>query len=363
MSEFNMRNELVKKQYEDALLHGKHRDPKTVQSVWRSINQFEDFTGHADFRTFDAEQAKTFKAWLEEQTNAKGALLSLSTVRATLNNLREFFAWLAIHPHYIRRVDGRAVQYLQLSDNANRAARASREKVPPSLGELAQALEAMPAGTEIEQRDRAVFAFMIVTGVRDAALISLKIKDIDVARRTVWQDPRHVRTKRRKAILTRFLRQIMPQAEDLVLAWLAFATDTLQLGPDDPLFPKTRVALNPETMSFEAQGLSREHWADAQPVREIFRAAFQAAELPYYNPHLIRKTICKWALKQCTQREFKAISQNIGHEHAMTTYNAYGQLTVDEQLEIIDGIGDTDAELHDVPLEAILAEITRRSGK
>ena len=48
---------------------------------------------------------------------------------------------------------------------------------------------------------------------------------------------------------------------------------------------------------------------------------------------------------------------------AMTTYNAYGQLTVDEQLEIIDGIGDTDAELHEVPLEAILAEITRRSGK
>ena len=47
----------------------------------------------------------------------------------------------------------------------------------------------------------------------------------------------------------------------------------------------------------------------------------------------------------------------------MTTYNAYGQLTVDEQLEIIDGIGDTDAELHEVPLEAILAEITRRSGK
>ena len=363
MSEYNTKNELVKKQYEDALLHGKHRDPKTVQAVWRSINQFEDFTDHADFRSFGAEQAKSFKAWLEKQSNPKGELLSLSTVRSTLANLREFFEWLAIHPHYIRRMDGRAVQYLRLSDNANRAARASREKAPPTLEELALALGGMPDGTEVEKRDRAVFAFMIITGVRDASLVSLKIKDVDIARRTVWQDPRHVRTKRRKTIVTHFMRQIMPQAEDIVLAWLAFATDSLQLGPNDPLFPKTRVVVNPDTLSFEAQGLSREHWADAQPVREVFRAAFYAVNLPYYNPHLIRKTICKWALKHCTQREFKAISQNMGHEYAMTTYNAYGQLTVDEQLEIIDGIGTANIELHDVPLDTILAEISRRSGK
>jgi hypothetical protein len=116
-------------------------------------------------------------------------------------------------------------------------------------------------------------------------------------------------------------------------------------------------------MAFEAQGLSREHWANAQPVREIFRKAFSAVGLPYYNPHLVRKTICKWALKHCTQREFKAISQNIGHEHAMTTYNAYGQLTTDEQIDAIAGIIDTDAELHHFSLVSILKEILRRSGK
>ena len=32
MSEYCPLNELVKKQYEEALLHGKHRDPKTVKA-------------------------------------------------------------------------------------------------------------------------------------------------------------------------------------------------------------------------------------------------------------------------------------------------------------------------------------------
>ncbi len=200
MSEYNPVNEVVKKQYEDALLHGKYRDPKTVQAVWNNINLFENFTHHADFKTFDSEQAKSFKTWLDKEKNQKGELLSVSTIRSRLNSIREFFEWLAIHPQYVRKVDGRAVQYLRLSDNANRAARASREKTPPTQEELVKALKAMPHGTDIEKRDRAIFAFMIITCVRDDSLVSLKIKDVDAAQRTVWQNPKHVRTKGRKRI-------------------------------------------------------------------------------------------------------------------------------------------------------------------
>jgi len=151
MPEYCPLNEIVKKQYEEALLHGRHRDPKTVRAVWNSINLFEKFTGCADFKTFDADQVKSFKAWLEKQKSKKGDLLSISTIRSTLNNLREFFEWLAIHPQYVKKVDGRAVQYLRLSDNANRAARASRKKTPPTLVELRKALTAMPHGKRISR--------------------------------------------------------------------------------------------------------------------------------------------------------------------------------------------------------------------
>jgi hypothetical protein len=66
VSEYNPINEVVKKQYEEGLLHGKYRDPKTVRAVWININSFESFTNHADFKPFNAEQAKSFKGWLEK---------------------------------------------------------------------------------------------------------------------------------------------------------------------------------------------------------------------------------------------------------------------------------------------------------
>ncbi len=363
MPEYNHVNEVIKKQYEEALLHGKCRDPKTVRAVWSNLNLFEDFTAHADFKTFDAEQAKSFKTWLEKQKNQDRELLSLSTVRSTLNAVREFFEWLAIHPQYIKKIDGRAVQYLRLSDNANRAARASREKASPTLEELEKALKAMPHETDIEKRDRAIFAFMIITCVRDDALVSLKRKHVNADDKTVWQDPKLVRTKGRKGIVTRFVGQVMPLAEEIVVDWFKYADEVLKLKPNDPLFPKTLVKPSAETMTFEVQGLSREHWANAGPVRELFKAAFKAVGLPYYNPHLFRKTICKWGLKNLSQYEFKALSQNLGHEHAMTTYNSYAKLTEDEQLEAVSSFGPVHIKARELTTESLLAEVARRAGK
>lgn len=287
--------------------------------------------------------------------------MSVSTVCSILHNVREFFEWLTIHPQYVRKIDGRAIQYLRLSNNTNRAARASREKTPPKLFELEKALIAMPHKTDIEKQDRSIFAFMVITCVRDDALVSLKRKHVNADEKTVWQDPKFVRTKGRKGIVTRFVSQPIPLAEEIVLEWLKYADTVLNFKPNDPLFPKTLVMPNPESMMFEVQGLSREHWANAGSVRDVFQGAFHAVGLPYYNPHLFRKTICKWALKNCTQYEYKAISQNIGHDHAMTTHNSYSNLTEDEQLEAVSNIGMHNTDLKNVTIKDLLDEVTRRT--
>lgn len=363
MAEYNPKNEVVKKQYEEALLHGKYRDPKTVKAVWNSINNFEAFTAHIDFKDVTTDHVKAFKASQEHEKNKAGELLSISTIRSTLGNLKEFFDWLATHPNYIGKVDGRIVQYFRLSDNANRAGRSSREKTPPTLEELEMTLKAMPYGTDIEKRDRAMFAFVIITCVRDDALISLKRKDVDADKGIVWQDPRHVRTKRRKGITTKFFGKPMPLAEEIVMDWLKFLDEVIEVKSNDPLFPKTLVKCNPETMVFEAQGLSREHWANAGQVREIFKKAFNAVGLPYYNPHLFRNTIVKWGLKNLSQYEFKALSQNMGHEHSMTTYNPYGKLSVEEQIEAIEKIENKNLKLTSVSTNDLLSEMSRRFPK
>jgi len=359
MPEYNPLNERLKKQYEDTLLHENYREERTADSVWKAINLYENYTGRRDFTTFDMEQAKGFKRWLVKQKNAKGELLSLSTVRSTLKILRDFFGWLSIHPQYIRKIDGRAAGYLRLSNNAERAGRATKELPIPSVEEVHKVLEAMPHGTEIEKRDRAVIAFMALTGVRDAALISLKMKDVDRVKKEVWQDPKHVDTKNRKAISTFFM-PFDPLWQDIVMEWLDYAEQELGFKPDDPLFPKQAVKCNPATLKFEVTGLSREHCANATPVRQIFHAGFTLAGLPYYNPHSFRKMLAIWALENCTQMEFKAISQNIGHQHAITTYNSYGTLNDHKRRSVISAIGTGKTDISHVPDEIVIAEMQRR---
>ena len=75
------------------------------------------------------------------------------------------------------------------------------------------------------------------------------------------------------------------------------------------------------------------------------------------------KRFVSGGLKNLTQYEYKALSQNLGHEHAMTTYNSYGALTEDEQLEAISNIGQANPDLQNVSTADILAEVSRRTGK
>jgi integrase/recombinase XerD len=87
---------------------------------------------------------------------------------------------------------------------------------------------------------------------------------------------------------------------------------------------------------FEAAGLKREHWSSAAPIRTIFREGFGAAGLPYFNPHSIRSTLVRLGETVCqTPEQFKAWSQNLGHERVLTTFYSYGEVGDRRQGEII----------------------------
>jgi integrase len=51
----------------------------------------------------------------------------------------------------------------------------------PTLEQIRGVLAVMPHATEIERRNRALIAFTLATGVRDGALASLKLKQVDLA--------------------------------------------------------------------------------------------------------------------------------------------------------------------------------------
>jgi integrase len=192
----------------------------------------------------------------------------------------------------------------------------------------------MPAGTEIERRNRALVAVTLLTGARDSAIASLKLKHVDLTAGCVHQDAREVRTKFSKTFTTFFF-PVGEEVRRIVAEWVSYLRDEKLWGNDDPLFPATRVALGPDRQ-FAAAGLSRDHWSNATPIRSIFREAFASAGLPYFNPHSFRNTLVQLGQEICkTPEQFKAWSQNLGHEKVLTTFLSYGEVACQRQGEII----------------------------
>jgi integrase len=172
-------------------------------------------------------------------------------------------------------------------------AAARRHKSAPTLSEIETVLSAMPASTDLERRDRAIVAFTILTGARDRAIVPFKLKHVDLKRRMLNQDAREVHTKRAKTFVSWFF-PVGDHIERIVTDWIGFLGNEKCFGLDDPLFPKTKVEARMEA-GFQASGLAREHWANASPIRAIFKGAFSRAGLPYRNPHSFRNTLVQVA--------------------------------------------------------------------
>ena len=59
-------------------------------------------------------------------------------------------------------------------------ATARRETVFPTLEQVRHVIGAMPRDSEIQRRNRALVAFTLLTGARDSAIASMKLKHIDL---------------------------------------------------------------------------------------------------------------------------------------------------------------------------------------
>jgi integrase/recombinase XerD len=347
MTKRNAANERIKRRYLVYLKDAKGRDNASIDAAASAIERFEEYVKRRDFRSFHIEQARGFKAHLMAATNERtGKPLSASTVHATLLSLKAFFVWLADQRGYASRVKYADAEYFNSPDNLSRIASARRFKSCPTLSQVRAMVEALPNGTDIERRARAVIAFAILSGARDRAIISFLLKHVDIERGLIEQDSREVRTKQAKTFTTWFF-PVGDDIRQILVDWVSFLREEKGFGPDDPLFPKTKVAPG-EDLAFRAVSLDRAPWANANPVRDIFREACARAGLPYFNPHVFRNTLVQVAYDRKLDAEaFKAWSQNLGHESCLTTFSSYGTIPPARQAEIIKRLGQHDRTLDD----------------
>ena len=121
---------------------------------------------------------------------------------------------------------------------------------------------------------------------------------------------------------------------------MKYLRDELLFGSDDPLFPATKVGTG-KGGGFENQGLSRQFWKTPASAVKIIQDAFEAAGIERFHPHSFRKTITRLGERTCqTPEEFKAWSQNMGHDNPLTTFTSYGHISAHRQSEIIKGLSE-----------------------
>ena len=338
MKKHSAENERIKRKYFAFLKEAKRHSEPTVDAAAKALNRFEVYTKYRDFKTFHFEQAIAFKKHLAEQKGQQsGERLSKSTLHTALTQLKRFFQWLAWLPGYKSCFQYSDAEYFNLSDKDTRVATAKREQKVPTLEQIKHVIKTMPAETDVGLRNRALVAFTLLTGARDSAIASMKVKHVDLISNSVYQDAREVKTKFSKTFNTFFF-PVGEEIFEIVAEWVSYLRDEKLWGNDDPLFPATRIAVG-VTQQFEAAGLTRDHWSTASPIRTIFREAFVSAGLSYFNPHSFRNTLVQLGQDVCkTPEHFKAWSQNLGHEKVLTTFLSYGAVACQRQGEIIRGL-------------------------
>ena len=237
-------NERIKRAYFIYLKEARRLSEHSIDAAAAALSRFEEYTKYRDFKRFHIQQAVGFKRKLADQVSQRtGERLSSSTLFATLNALRAFFHWLAGQPGYRSHLTYADADYFALSEkeSQDRKGNVSNGRCP-TLEQILHVVRTMPSATDIELRNRALIAFTLLTGARDGAIASLKLKHVDVAEGRLVQDAREVRTKFSKTITTWFF-PVGDEIRQIVADWVEFLRKEKLFGPSDPLFPATQVVV------------------------------------------------------------------------------------------------------------------------
>lgn len=335
----NPDNERIKRKYFEWQKEAGRKSISTIDNIRKAISRYEQYNKFKDFRTFNKDQAIGFKNHLlESKSIGKRELLSKSTVLSTMRHLKEFLKWLAYQKSY-KKIDIYQIEYLNPSEKDTRIAQSKNRSRIPTIEQIRKVIQTMPTTTEIEQRNRALIAFTFLTGIRDSAIATLRLKHIHLDNDLVEQRGAEVKTKFSKTILTYFF-PVGDDIKKIVVEWVNYLYKEKLFNEDSPVFPRTKLVLNNENC-FAANGIEPIFWQSANQIRKIFKEAFERAGIDYFPPHSFRGTLVTLGERLCkTAEQFKAWSQNLGHEQVLTTFFSYGHVEERHQGQIIKNLGN-----------------------
>lgn len=168
MRKINEENERIKRRYLQYLKTANRKDANTVHKAAEGILRFEASTNFLSFKRFHIEQVIKFQDRIKSETSkTTGKQLSKSTISAVLAANKAFFFWLAGQDGYKSRIRYSDADYFNMDAKGQRVASTTRETPYPSMEMARHAFNYMPEGSVIERRNKALFAFLMLTGARE----------------------------------------------------------------------------------------------------------------------------------------------------------------------------------------------------
>lgn len=205
-----------------------------------------------------------------------------------------------------------------------------------SLEDAWRMVDAIPVKTLVECRDRAMVAFSYVSGLRAGALTSVRVKHLDLEKRTVEQDATDMRAKNGKSYRANWF----PRTESFQEVFIAWLEELKGLGfkTQDGVFPATKDLKHPSSGMQSVEPLE-----SSRPLQVAFTRVSEAIGQPC-TPHSARHTLKALGARICrTQEERKAWSMNLGHDDDQITERYYGKMSQEQCDALMDFLKSEEA--------------------
>lgn len=349
MTRDNPENDIIKKKYFiDMNLDGYNQ--KTIDAARQAIDRFEIQTAFESFTKITSRTLEKFRKELLKTKNKKGENLSLSTIDHTLKPLQRFFKWLRREDGYKKKFKSVDLRHLDLTREEKRKIQTPNKfKDYYSIDEVKRALNFNPQN-DVEMCDRAMTAMLACTAMRHESIITIKIGHIDLRKEAAMQDPRTMNTKNDTFINSKLI-PIQESFVQIIMDWVKYLKEELGCTDNDPLFPKELLEHDKHKQFSTATKLTKEHIESHNVVPKRVKRIFANVGLPYKNPHSFRDMQVNYFINNYSLKEALALSMNLGHKNLLITLGNYGQLTPEQQFDILSNLGKPDSKTQGIPTE------------
>lgn len=252
--------------------------------------------------------------------------LAKSTIRDKLSDVQKVYRYLSSTGEY-PNITQEMIEYLNFSEPICKANCSKSNKTHLTHQIFDSVYNNLDDCNEISFRTLGIFSLAMLSGARCGALASMLMKSYIPEKQMIVQNPDWgVKTKFGKHIETTFFIFDEKYKRNFD-KWYYFLKEVKGFKPEDPLFPMLEVI----NIGEKATRVIPKFYADAQTLRKLIKDTFKKGGYKNVIPHEIRHLVISLAEEKCqTIRDYKAVSQNVGHTKIEITCENYAQMSADE---------------------------------